>query len=107
MHDWGGGDGFLEVTLPAFDSVIVVLQWNQPFGSVSLGKGSEIDLDLYLTPTPDATGLANPLSADLEVMRTSLMPGVLSSLVYNQARQQDRVRLFEPGHHLHRRRHPR
>ncbi len=41
--------------------------------------------------------LANPLSVDLKVMRTSLMPGLLAALVHNQNRQAERVRLFETG----------
>ncbi|TAL71654.1 MAG: phenylalanine--tRNA ligase subunit beta [Rhodanobacter sp.] len=39
--------------------------------------------------------LANPLSADLAVMRPSLLPGLVEALRRNRARQQDRVRLFE------------
>ncbi|MGB3748417.1 MAG: phenylalanine--tRNA ligase subunit beta [Rhodanobacter sp.] len=39
--------------------------------------------------------LANPLSADLAVMRPSLLPGLIESLRHNRARQQERVRLFE------------
>ncbi len=41
--------------------------------------------------------LANPLSADLSVMRTALLPGLLQALVYNRNRQRTRVRLFEIG----------
>jgi phenylalanyl-tRNA synthetase beta chain len=44
-----------------------------------------------------ALPLANPLSTDLEVMRTSITPGLMASLVHNQARQHDRVRVFEAG----------
>jgi len=49
--------------------------------------------------TPDAEGieLANPISADMAVMRSSLWPGLLETLAYNQKRQQHRVRLFETG----------
>jgi phenylalanyl-tRNA synthetase beta chain len=39
--------------------------------------------------------LANPLSADMAVMRPSLLPGLIEALRHNRARQQDRVRLFE------------
>lgn len=42
--------------------------------------------------------LANPLSADLAVMRPSLLPGLVEALKHNVARQQTRVRLFERGH---------
>ena len=45
----------------------------------------------------EALPLANPLSADLAVMRTSLLPGLLDNLAFNQRRQQQRVRLFELG----------
>ena len=44
-----------------------------------------------------AIALANPISADLSVMRTSLWPGLIQALVYNLNRQHDRVRLFEVG----------
>ncbi|MDQ0010250.1 phenylalanyl-tRNA synthetase beta chain [Luteibacter jiangsuensis] len=45
--------------------------------------------------------LANPLSADLAVMRTSLLPGLVEALRHNRARQQDRVRLFEVARSFH------
>lgn len=41
--------------------------------------------------------LANPISADMAVMRTSLWTGLLQALNYNISRQQTRVRLFESG----------
>ncbi len=44
-----------------------------------------------------AVALANPLSADLAVMRTSLLPGLVAALGENLKRQQPRVRLFELG----------
>lgn len=44
-----------------------------------------------------AVPLANPLSAELAVMRTALLPGLVSALARNAARQQSRVRLFELG----------
>ncbi|SEI46342.1 phenylalanine--tRNA ligase subunit beta [Frateuria terrea] len=45
--------------------------------------------------TQNLVPLANPLSADLAVMRPSLLPGLVEALRHNRARQQDRVRLFE------------
>jgi phenylalanyl-tRNA synthetase beta chain len=44
-----------------------------------------------------AVPLANPISADMAVMRTTLWPGLLQAILYNQNRQQTRVRLFEIG----------
>lgn len=46
--------------------------------------------------------LANPLSAELAVMRPSLLPGLVQALAYNRARQQSRIRLFELGRSFHR-----
>jgi len=42
--------------------------------------------------------LANPLSEQASVMRTSLLPGMLDMLAYNLNRGTDDVRLFEAGH---------
>lgn len=41
--------------------------------------------------------LVNPIASDLSVMRTSLWPGLLSTLQYNLNRQQTRFRCFETG----------
>ena len=49
--------------------------------------------DPGLTPV----ALSNPISADMAVMRTSLLPGLISALLRNTNRQQPRVRLFETG----------
>ncbi|MDF2182087.1 phenylalanine--tRNA ligase subunit beta [Neptuniibacter sp. CAU 1671] len=45
----------------------------------------------------EALALANPISAEMAVMRTTLWPGLTKALQYNQNRQQSRVRLFETG----------
>ncbi|MDP2227120.1 MAG: phenylalanine--tRNA ligase subunit beta [Moraxellaceae bacterium] len=50
-----------------------------------------------LDPSARPLALANPLSADLSVMRTTLWAGLLRAVQYNQNRQQARVRLFETG----------
>lgn len=41
--------------------------------------------------------LANPISAEMAVMRTSIWPALVKAVQYNQNRQQNRVRLFESG----------
>jgi phenylalanyl-tRNA synthetase beta chain len=47
--------------------------------------------------TEGAVPLANALSAELGVMRTRLLPGLVSALQRNVARQAGRARLFELG----------
>jgi phenylalanyl-tRNA synthetase beta chain len=44
-----------------------------------------------------ALDLANPLSDEASVMRTSMVPGMLNMLAYNLNRGSDNVRLFEAG----------
>jgi phenylalanyl-tRNA synthetase beta chain len=60
---------------------------------------SFVSPELQRLVDPDAAplALANPLSAELSVMRTGLWPGLLQALRQNLARQQTRVRLFESG----------
>ncbi|MBV9575175.1 MAG: phenylalanine--tRNA ligase subunit beta [Gammaproteobacteria bacterium] len=41
--------------------------------------------------------LLNPMSTELAVMRTTLWPGLINTLLYNKSRQQARIRLFEIG----------
>ncbi|WP_444936269.1 phenylalanine--tRNA ligase subunit beta [Microbulbifer sp. JMSA004] len=48
-------------------------------------------------PKADPVALQNPISAELAVMRTTLLPGLCKALQYNLNRQQNRVRLFETG----------
>lgn len=41
--------------------------------------------------------LLNPISADMSVMRTSLLPGLIKTAMHNAKRQQPRIRIFEAG----------
>ncbi len=50
-----------------------------------------------LDPDNAAVKLANPLSSEMSVMRTSIWPGLLQAVRHNLNRQQSRVRLFETG----------
>lgn len=55
------------------------------------------EMQKVLDPEVEALALANPISSDLSVMRTTLWPGLLQSLGFNTKRQQSQVRLFETG----------
>ncbi|WP_372965248.1 phenylalanine--tRNA ligase subunit beta [Marinobacter sp.] len=50
-----------------------------------------------INPEREGIALANPISADLSVMRTTLWSGLLKTVLHNQNRQQSRIRLFETG----------
>lgn len=50
-----------------------------------------------LTPGQRSVSLANPISADMSEMRTTLWAGLLKTAIHNLNRQQDRIRIFETG----------
>ena len=54
-------------------------------------------LQQILDPESQTIALANPLSSEMSVMRTTMWAGLLSALKHNVNRQQTRVRLFETG----------
>lgn len=54
-------------------------------------------LQRRLDPDTQALALTNPISSDMDVMRTGLWPGLLGALQHNINRQLGRVRLFEAG----------
>lgn len=65
----------------------------------------EPSLQARLNPGMPAVALQNPMTAEMAVMRTSLWPGLINTLIYNQSRQQSRVRLFEAGTVFHQTEH--
>ena len=50
-----------------------------------------------ISPEPTPITLRNPIAENMDVMRTSLWPGLLETLVRNVRRQEHRIRLFELG----------
>ena len=60
---------------------------------------SFVDPEVQALVDPGVTpvSLANPISADMAVMRTNLWSGLLSTAAYNLNRQQSRIRIFEMG----------
>jgi phenylalanyl-tRNA synthetase beta chain len=57
----------------------------------------EPKLQQMFNPELQPVALANPISADMAVMRTSLLPGLVTAVLRNTNRQQPRVRMFETG----------
>lgn len=53
----------------------------------------------------DTVQLQNPISRDMSVMRSSLMPGLVQTLRYNANRRQENLRLFETGQRFGRNTH--
>lgn len=55
------------------------------------------EIQRAIDPDIDALPLSNPISAELSIMRSSLMAGLLRAAQHNVNRQQARVRFFETG----------
>jgi phenylalanyl-tRNA synthetase beta chain len=103
-----GYDNFAN-TLPAFAGAVI----DQPDDAKDtklrnslLGLGYDEAVSLTFISSEDAKRfssagtltLANPLSEEASVMRTTLAPSMLNMLAYNLNRGTDDVRLFEAGH---------
>ncbi|WP_392562782.1 phenylalanine--tRNA ligase subunit beta [Orbus sturtevantii] len=54
-------------------------------------------IQALLHPKQQAIILPNPISSEMSAMRLSLWSGLLDAVIYNQNRQQQRIRLFETG----------
>jgi len=54
-------------------------------------------LQQLFDPTNEPKALINPITSEMSVMRTNLWPGLVTTYLYNQNRQNSRVRIFELG----------
>jgi len=54
-------------------------------------------IQVLIDPENEPIALENPISAEMSVMRTTLWSSLLKTAQHNQARQQNRVRIFEIG----------
>lgn len=54
-------------------------------------------LQELLDPLHAPRVIVNPITEDMTVMRTNMWPGLMTALLYNKSRQQQRIRLFELG----------
>jgi phenylalanyl-tRNA synthetase beta chain len=58
---------------------------------------ADLKLEKQLNPAVNPLALANPISSDLAVMRSTLLSSLIPCVQYNINRQQSRVRFFELG----------
>jgi phenylalanyl-tRNA synthetase beta chain len=102
------------INIPESSSAAPVTLWAAPENAFGLDRAKDLLVDRdyqeaitysfispelaeLLCPGEPQIRLANPISADMAVMRASLWPGLLATLRHNLARQQTRVRVFESG----------
>ncbi len=57
----------------------------------------EPEFQLQLHPGIEPLALMNPISSEMAVMRTNLLPGLVNTAKFNINRQQNRIRIFELG----------
>jgi len=95
-------------TLPAYAGAVVEepdAKKDEKLRSSLLGRGYNEAVSLTFISHEDAEmfsnapviELANPISEEASIMRTSMIPGMLNMLAYNLNRGTDDVRLFEMG----------
>jgi len=59
------------------------------------------DADTAFSDVESDLVLSNPISSEMSVMRSSLLPGLIAAVASNVSRQRERVRLFEIGKSFH------
>jgi len=95
-------------TLPAFAGAVIErpdAERDARLRSLLLALGYNETVSLTFISHEDAEQfsdlpvieLANPISEEASIMRTSMLPGMLNMLAYNLNRGTDNVRLFEAG----------
>lgn len=72
---------------------LVALDWQEIVTFSFVSSATEAALDPGVQPVR----VLNPIASQMDVMRTSLLPGLLTTLQTNLNRQQARVRVFELG----------
>ncbi len=81
------------LSLNSMKSALVMRGYQEAITYSFVDSDSQSQLD----PSNDPIGLANPLSSEMSMMRTTLWSGLVKALKHNLNRQQSRVRLFESG----------
>ena len=92
----------LDVVLKPAQDRLTIQQLRQTLVSLDYQEAisfsfSDEKLEKQLNPDVKLLSLANPISSDLAVMRSTLLSSLIPSVQYNLNRQQSRVRLFETG----------
>ncbi|WP_334135223.1 phenylalanine--tRNA ligase subunit beta [Acinetobacter schindleri] len=92
----------IDVKLAKYQDQFEVAQLRQT--AVTLGyqeaisfSFADLKLEKQLNPAVNPLALANPISSDLAVMRSTLLSSLIPCVQYNVNRQQNRVRFFELG----------
>ena len=61
LHRWGGSgpqrDGYLPIYMEPGSGFTAIVHWNQPWESLNVTGGAQVDLDVYVTLSPNRQGI--------------------------------------------------
>lgn len=81
-----------------------IRHWGSGMGlneTINYSFTGNVDLNRLTLPRDNRIQIMNPLSSELDVMRTELIPGMLAALRNNLAAGQSGLRVFELAHVFH------
>jgi phenylalanyl-tRNA synthetase beta chain len=99
----------IKISLPVIDAKLAkyqdqfeVIQLRQSLVTLGYQEAisfsfADLKLEKQLNPSVNPLALANPISSDLAVMRSTVLSSLIPCVQYNVNRQQGRVRFFELG----------
>lgn len=87
-----GGRNFYQEKVESLKNLLIGCGFNE---TITYSFVSEKDLTQFGFDGKNAIKLLNPLSEDIAVMRTSLLPSTVKAVVYNLNRKNESGRLFE------------
>ena len=93
---------FLDIEIKPQQDRLSIQQLRQTVASLGYQEAisfsfADEKLERQLNPDVQLLALANPISSELGVMRSTLLSSLIPAVQYNVNRQQSRVRLFETG----------
>ena len=78
-----------------------ILDWQEIVTFSFVDSGVEAAISPPTSPQGRPVRVLNPIAAQRDVMRTSLLPGLIETLQTNLNRKESRIRIFELGRTFH------
>jgi len=85
----------------ALKHALANLDWQEIVTFSFVDSGVEAAISPNIPPQSRPVRVLNPIAAQRDVMRTSLLPGLIETLQTNLHRKESRIRLFELGRTFH------
>jgi len=85
----------------AVKHVLANLDWQEIVTFSFVDSATEAAISPVITPQSQPVRVLNPIASQRDVMRTSLLPGLIETLQTNLNRKESRIRIFELGRTFH------